>query len=400
MRGRNIAVVYAKELRDMLRDRRTIISMIVVPVVILPALVIGLVSVATKVVGHARQEIPKVMLLGGTDSADTVAALRALPNIQFVPPGADYTNLISDKKIRAAVEIPPGFDAAVQNGESTSVRIYTYQGEMKSEMAAESLRQFFRRRSEAVVDRRLAGRHIDKKVLTPFAIQTTNVASPAKVSGNLVGMVLPYIIVLMCLTGTIYPAIDLTAGEKERGTMETLLSSPVGRTDLVLGKGLVVLTVSLATVMLSLASNGLALMGLKNVTGSVAQAAGLHIVIDPGTFCAVSAMMLPLAIFFSALNLAIGLFARGTKEANSYLQPLLLFAIIPAAAAGFPGIEMDYRMALIPIFNVSLACKEILAGSFHWNFMALVFLSMCAYAAVAVAAAVAMFHRENVLFRT
>ena len=400
MSRRNIALVYRKELRDLLRDRRTIISMIVVPVVVMPLLMTGLALAAVKLGGKMQKEIPKVMVLGGADSPATMAALRTNNAFSFVPPSPDFTNLISDKQINAAIGLPANFDAAVQAGEATAVTIYTYEGEFKSMIAWQSLEQFFRSRRDRIVGERLAEHQLPEKLLTPFEIRKTNVASPTKVSGNLIGMVLPYLVIVMCMTGAIYPSIDLTAGEKERGTMETLLCSPVARTHLVLGKGLVVLTVSLATACLSLVSNGAALVLLKKVIGDAAKGNALPLTIDPSALLAVMVMMLPLAIFFSGAMLAIGLYSRSAKEANSYLQPLLIVTIIPAAVAALPGVELNYRLALVPVLNVSLAGREIMSGLFHWNFMAVVFLSMCLYAAVAVAVAVALFKREDVLFRT
>ena len=271
MSRRNIGLVYRKELRDLLRDRRTIVSMIVMPVVVMPLLMTVLGLSAVKLGGKVRQEIPKVMVLGGEDSTNTLAALRALNAFAFVPPSQDFTNLISDKKISAAIAIPTNFDAAVQAGEAAAVTIYTYEGEFKSTIAAQSLDQFFRSRRDHIVRERLADRHLPEKLLAPFEIRQTNVASPQKVSGNLIGMILPYLVIIMCMTGAIYPSVDLTAGEKERGTMETLLCSPVARTHLVLGKGLVVLTVSLVTACLSLVSNGAALMLLKDLMGNSAK---------------------------------------------------------------------------------------------------------------------------------
>ena len=103
---------------------------------------------------------------------------------------------------------------------------------------------------------RLESRGVPVEVLKPFTIQRQNVAPPAKVTGSLLGGILPYIIIMLCLTGAMYPALDVTAGEKERGTMETILCCPVGRTELVLGKFLMVLTASLGTVLLSLLSMG------------------------------------------------------------------------------------------------------------------------------------------------
>jgi sodium transport system permease protein len=397
---RFIGIVYRKELRDLLRDRRTLVSMIVMPVIVVPLLMTGFGLASVKLGGKVRQEIPKVMVLGGADSPATMAALRTNNAFSFVPPSPDFTNLISDKQINAAIGLPANFDAAVQAGEATAVTIYTYEGEFKSMIAWQSLEQFFRSRRDRIVGERLAEHQLPEKLLTPFEIRKTNVASPTKVSGNLIGMVLPYLVIVMCMTGAIYPSIDLTAGEKERGTMETLLCSPVARTHLVLGKGLVVLTVSLATACLSLVSNGAALVLLKKVIGDAAKGNALPLTIDPSALLAVMVMMLPLAIFFSGAMLAIGLYSRSAKEANSYLQPLLIVTIIPAAVAALPGVELNYRLALVPVLNVSLAGREIMSGLFHWNFMAVVFLSMCLYAAVAVAVAVALFKREDVLFRT
>ena len=113
---------------------------------------------------------------------------------------------------------------------------------MKSGFAAESLEQFFRQRKEEIVNRRLDERHVSQTLLEPFYVTRANVVSEKKVTGSLLGMILPYMVIVMCITGAIYPAVDLTAGEKERGTMETLLCSPAPRTHLVLGKVLVVMT--------------------------------------------------------------------------------------------------------------------------------------------------------------
>jgi sodium transport system permease protein len=400
MNLRNLRLVYRKELRELLRDRRTMISMIVVPVVVMPLLMTGMGLTFVKLAGKVRQEIPKVMTLGGEDSTNTLAALQALKAFAFVPASRDFTNLISDKKLNAAIQIPKGFDAAVQAGETTTVTIYDYEGEFKSMFAAHALDQFFRQQRDHVVSQRLAERHVPEKLLTPFEIRQTNVASAKKVSGNLIGMILPYLVIIMCMTGAIYPSVDMTAGEKERGTMETLLCSPVARTHLVLGKGLVVLTVSLATACLSLCANGLAVVLLKKLTAEAGKPSPLPLTIDLSSLAAVLVMMLPLAIFFSGAMLAIGLFSRSAKEANSYLQPLLILTVIPAAAAVLPGIELNYRLALVPVLNVSLAGREILSGLYHWHYIAVVFGSMCLYAAVSVLVAVALFKREDVLFRT
>jgi sodium transport system permease protein len=111
-------------------------------------------------------------------------------------------------------------------------------------------------------------------------------------------------------------------------------------------------------------------------------------------------MALPLAVLFSAGLITISLFAKSYKEAQSYISPLMIVVIVPAVAAMLPGVELTAKLALIPILNVSLLCKELVTGTYHWNFIALIFLSTCVYASAALYLAVKMFQREDVLFRS
>jgi len=181
--------------------------------------------------------------------------------------------------------------------------------------------------------------------------------------------------------------------------METLLCSPVRRRHLVLGKVLIVLTVSLTTGFLAVASNGAGLLAMKSITGGAKGAAIVPMDLDPLALAAICVVMVPVAAFLSAVLIAAGLFARSTKEANSYLQPLLLLVLLPAIAGAMPGMEINPHLALIPILNVNLLSREILTGIWHWNYVALVFGSTCLYAAVAIGVAIALYQREEVLFR-
>jgi sodium transport system permease protein len=199
-----------------------------------------------------------------------------------------------------------------------------------------------------------------------------------------------------------YPAMDLTAGEKERGTIETILASPVGRTELVAGKFLMVLTASVATAMLSLGSFAVTFSVPLKMMKEFGRAAGggMSFVISGKGVAAVFFMVLPLAVMFSAALLAISLLARSYKEAQSYIQPLVIVVILPAVAALLPGVELNAKLALIPILNTSLVSKEILTGNYPWGMILLIFGSSCLYAVAALGVAVAAFKRESVLFRT
>jgi len=111
-------------------------------------------------------------------------------------------------------------------------------------------------------------------------------------------------------------------------------------------------------------------------------------------------MALPLAVFFAAVLLTISLFAKTYKEAQSYLTPMTFLVVIPAVASLLPGVELTPKLALVPILSTSLVCKEIVAGTFHWNYITLILLSSSVYAAAGLFLAVKMFQRESVLFRS
>jgi sodium transport system permease protein len=211
----------------------------------------------------------------------------------------------------------------------------------------------------------------------------------------------PYFVIILSLTGAMYPAMDLTVGEKERGTIETILCSPISRISLVLGKFFLVLTASLATTALAIASMGLTLAAAGKMVRDLPQVSsmGLQFQVTPATVIWVFVMVVPLAILFSAALLAISVFAKSFKEAQSYLSPLTIVVIAPAIVSILPGVELNAGLALVPILNTSLVSKEIVSGTYHWNYIALIFGSSCVYAAAALWVAIRLFQREDVLFR-
>jgi sodium transport system permease protein len=403
MSMRNIGIVYRKELTDSLRDRRTLISMIAVPLLVMPLLTIGMGALSVSLVDLARREIPDVMILGGDDSPRVMAELQRLQDVHIVPAKPDYADEISDKRIRAAVEIPQGFEAKLAAGEPATVKIYMYEGELKSGFGADRLQRFFNELRERTIREHLEARLLPETVARPFEIEEKNVAPPEKVGGALLGGIVPYFVILLCLTGAMYPAMDLTAGEKERGTIETILCSPVSRTHLVLGKFLMVLTASIATAVLSIVSMAISFgAGKKMLLAFTFGAAdeALQITITGKAMASIFFVVLPLAVFFSAALLALSLFAKSFKEAQSYISPLMIVVVLPAVAALLPGVDLNPALALVPVLNTSLIGKEIITGTYHWDLIALIFLSSSAYAAVALAIAVKLFQREDVLFRT
>jgi sodium transport system permease protein len=404
MSMRNIGIVYRKELTEALRDRRTLITTFLVPLLLIPVLGAGFTGVMSAVIGNAKKEKPRIMIIGGDDSPGVVEALRKNAKINVVPTSEDWKDLVVEKKIRAAVEIPPSFQADLSRGQAKTVKINVYGGELKSEFAAANIESLLKEYRDSVATERLTANHLPAELLKPFDVKRQNIAPPEKEAGAILGGIIAYMLILMCLNGAMHPAIDLTAGEKERGTMETILSSPVSRTHLVLGKFLLVMTASLITALL--------LMVSVSVSSAVLQKSGaLNQMVDegepvpqlslgPAAVASVIIMAVPLSVLFSAGLFTIALFAKSHKEAQSYIAPLMFLVVIPAVSAMLPGVELTPKLAIVPLLNVSLLCKELVTGEYHWNFIILIFLSTCVYAAGALYLAVKMFQRESVLFRS
>jgi sodium transport system permease protein len=401
---RNVGVVYRKELLEALRDRRTLITTFLVPLLMIPVLGSGFTAAMSMVLGDVNKEKPKVMIVGGEDSPAVVDALRTNSKLRVVPTTPDWKSLVIEKRIRAAVEIPAGFQEHLGSGQTNAVRIDVYGGEIKSEKAAATIDGALHEYRDSVATQRLEANHLPAELLKPFEVKRQNIAPPEKEAGAILGGIIAYMLILMCLQGAMHPAIDLTAGEKERGTMETILSSPVSRTHLVLGKFLLVATASLVTATLLMVSVSVSTSVLQksHVLEQMADEGEVmpHLSLGPQAIASVTIMVLPLTVLFSAGLITIALFAKSHKEAQSYIAPLMFLVIIPAISAMLPGVELTPKLAIVPLLNVSLLCKELVTGEYHWNYIVLIFASTCVYAAAALYLAVKMFQRESVLFRS
>jgi sodium transport system permease protein len=398
MSWRNIVTIYSKELLDSVRDRRTLVSVIVIPTFVMPALILGAGRVATAAVYRAKQEIPRVMVVGGADSPDVCASLGESGKFRVESASADWKAQISDKRVRAAVEIPAGFERALETGPAPAVTVYFYQGELKSGLAADGLRGFFTGLRDQAAARLLRAHGISPVLARPFEVRQTNVAPSERIVGNTVGGIVAYFIIFLCLTGALYPALDLTAGEKERGTMEMLLCTPVARGDIVIGKFLMVLTGSLSSVLFSLISMAATILVAGSALGAAAGAG--ETLVDPLGVLGVLAMIVPIAVLFSAVLFSVALCARTFKEAQSYVAPMAIVVALLCVGGMIPGIDLSAKLALVPILNISLVCREMLSGVWHWGFISAILASTALYAALALALAVWLFRRESVVFRT
>jgi sodium transport system permease protein len=192
------------------------------------------------------------------------------------------------------------------------------------------------------------------------------------------------------------PAIDLFAGEKERGTIETLLTSPVNRAQILIGKMIVVTTIGLMSATIALI--GL-FVSLNMLDADSELMSAINQILSPKLILTLYLLLVPLAFFFAGVMIPISVYSRSYKEAQSILTPLNIVMVLPAMAGFFPGVELDYTTAFIPIVNVVLATKAIIAGNADMVLIAITFISLILLAALSIVIAMKQFGKESMVLR-
>jgi sodium transport system permease protein len=398
MKLKKVRIIYFKEMRETLRDRRTLISTILIPIILFPVLMFGMSGVVVMMLKKTEAEATKVALIGAEHAPTFVSLLLEGDDFQKLDV-EDFKLALKGKEIHAALEFPPDFEQQLVREENSEVTIYYDAAEIRSSIASEKLFGRLKDYQDTLVTERLKGRSIERSVLHPLEIKRENLAPEEKMGGFMLGMFLPYMIVILAMIGATYPAIDLTAGEKERGTLETILVTPVSRLDIATGKFLTVMTASVITIILATTSMSLSAgLGFSQMSKWGMEQASFSI--KPLSIMLLLLLMLPLAALFSSALLSVALFAKSYKEAQSYISPLMFVVILPAMVSFIPGIELNWGLAFVPIVNISLASREVLLGTFRWEFIILIFLSTFIYASFSIFVTKRLFEKEDVLFRT
>jgi len=204
--------------------------------------------------------------------------------------------------------------------------------------------------------------------------------------------------VLFCLMGAMYPAIDLFTGEKERGTIETILSVPASRLQILIGKMMVVVISGVVSGVLTILGLYLAMKLTPDIPDFMKDIAAD--ILSPSSLLWIILMLIPLTTFFSGVLIPASIYSKSFKEAQSLIQPLVFVVIMPLIVGMMPGIELNTMTALIPVVNVALATKEIIAGTIDYGLLALVFLSLFAFAAIGILICVRWFGHEGNILRT
>ncbi|HEY3352149.1 MAG TPA: ABC transporter permease [Polyangia bacterium] len=329
---------------------------------------------------------------------DLVAAAAGDPARDPARRAAALRAAVRAERVTAAIAFPADAPARLAAGEAAEVTLYYLAVSDRSTAARDALHQVLRDTGTRITRERLAARGLPGELTAPLKARSSRLPGPGALV-KLVSQLVPYLIILFAFLGAMYPAIDLGAGEKERGTLETLLLAPVSRQAIILGKFGAILVASIVSAVLATLSLVVSLQ-LGFLAGSAA--AGDPLTLRAGEALAAILLVVPVGCIFSALLLGLSVYAKGFKEAQSYASPLLIGIILPAFVSFLPGVRLDYRMAALPIVNLSLALREIFIGDLDQRLgeLGLVLGSTALEAALLLWLTARFARREAVLFRS
>ncbi|MBX2949736.1 MAG: ABC transporter permease [Crocinitomicaceae bacterium] len=381
-----IVTIFKKELIETLRDKRTLIVMIVIPALLFP-LIFKITSsfsrdmsekAATKtlIVGYVGEEGRVLEELKASDAAE-----KGKYKWKKIADTTAVKEAIQADSIQLGLYLGEGVEGMIYGNKTAKIKIFHDATNLGyRERFEQKVQQF----NEKMTQERLDSLKIDKQLFNVLDVQEVNVASTQEMIGKMAGGMLPYIFIIFGFIGCMYPAIDLFTGEKERGTVETLLTTPVPRWKILTGKmGVVVVSGLIAA---SFAIGGLYFSAQSITSGKSME--GLSAVLDslfsPGTLITMFALVIPLVIFFAGIMVPVTVYAKSFKEAQSIITPLNIAVLVPAMIGMFPGIEYSVETAFIPVINVVLATKEIIAGTIDYTLYACTLFSLIVLAFVAV----------------
>jgi sodium transport system permease protein len=389
---RVIRTVVGKELRETLRDRRTLIIMVVVPVLLYPLMLVLIEQIA--LFGRRTLEADAVQVAVVGAAPDAFRFIDGHPDIRAIQADAPPMRDLRAGAVDAVLVFPPG-----EWSETGTNRLELhYDGARERSGYARGLLQ--RRLGEwagMMTAERLRVQGLPDSFAEPLAVDEASIATAQDVGGYMLGRFLPLILILMTVLGAFYPSIDLAAGEKERGTLEALLTAPVPADHLVLGKFITAALMGLTAATLNLASM---LLTFQSGLVGFGDTVDIQFQLPARSALLIFAVLALLAVLFSALFLGIAVRSHSFKEAQNSLTPVYILSLVPAMLPMMPGTVFTTGFALMPVAGVGFLFRELMSGTAPPGPSVIAIAATAFYAALALVFAARAFGREDVLFGT
>lgn len=419
MGTRVLKILVKKEMLDVFRDKKTVFIMLVIPIILYPLIFLGAMQLMAFITSSMEKQEYKIVVAaedegrflhkleefrqdgsesteGGarTDGEASAAEEEQSYEITIVDPDSitDYETALNEEEIDAYVS------GGLQDGK-IRYDVYYLSSADNSSYAAGLMMDAFDALKEELSKQMITEEGLDvQAVFEPIAYARRDIASSEQSIGSIMGSILPFMLVISLLMGTMYPAIDTTAGERERGTLETILTLPVTNRQLIVSKFITVAAIGIVSALLNILSMGAItfymykMLDMQTDMGAFDPAKFI-----PAIFVCILAVF-AFSLFISAVAMCVTSFAKSYKEANNYITPLMLVVMFVGYVGFIPNIELTQTMAMVPVANICLLVKNMLLFKVDYAVIAIVLLSNVAYAVIAILFLSKIYDSEAILF--
>ncbi|MFH1597734.1 MAG: ABC transporter permease [Patescibacteria group bacterium] len=393
-----ILTVWKKELKDTIRDRRTLMVAIVMPIVFMPLLTVGTFKLQESRIKSAQEKTAVVAINHHDSNPQLLEYFKSQDKIEIKEGIIDYKQSINNGEIDVFIDPVENFQEKVTTDQTAPIIIYEKSTEYDSDTASSKVSAMLQAYNNLISSQKVVQAGLDPSVLQSIEIHKEDLATSEEKGGFFLGFLLPMFLVVFAIIGGMYMAIDISAGEKERKTLEALLLVPLSRLHIVTGKFLAVATASITTVVLSIVSMYASLKIWPPDFGD--EFNGLEFNLGGSTVLIMIGVGILLSVMFASLLLAVAIFAKSYKEAQNYVMPLYLLVILPVSLLNsLPGFKPATTFFYIPAVNAVMLFKEILMSGYQASHIIATFVSLLVFSFISIFVAAKIFSRESILFR-
>ena len=397
-------ILLIKEIKHLFRDTKTIVQTVVVPTFITPLLIGGIFWYVGSIATEETKKTYDISIYSSSGSPliDEISKSERL-QINNEASIEAVVEAVTQDNSEIGLVLEDSFLEDLVSNNSAQLTIYSKDIDTFSQ-AQSIVLNIVDDYEDTIRSNRLELLNLDENYVNPITINEEDLTTEEESAGSIFGAILALFFVMYVISGAMYPAIDLGAGEKERGTMETLISTNISSVDIIIGKMLSVTSSAILTATFSMLGFAIPLVVIfLFYADSVNEYffALLSAIVNPIALLGVFVLIIPLSVFVGAFLLAISVYAKTPKEAGLLLGNVLIVFIIPCYIPLInPGLELDFVGALIPCYNLALITNNLIAGTVDWFLYSVALISTIVYCCIAIYITYIMFDDENVIFRS
>jgi len=405
MNIKHVFTVFKKEVRDIARDRKTLLTNLIVPIILMPVLITLMGGSIERMEKDISENI--TVALSENSYTDEIRNLvegeifKDYPNISVNGVVSDPIQSVRNDEVRFVIEVEPDFAEKLAMGQPYNITVIYDQSDTKSSGSYGIIASAINEYNQKVVHKRLESMNIDPGILEPVKIVQSNAAIEKAGSNMMIMMMIPMLVSMLIAVGGIPAATDLVAGEKERGTFEPLLTTQSSRMSILLGKYFTVTLFSIVSVIAQFTGLVVAILMKPSFFNMANPGGSISVSIPPAALILSILITITLGMVFASLQLAVSTYARSFKEAQTYLSFFIFIAMIPAyATMMMQPDDIKFVMFFIPLMNAIASLKMVLGNVINYTNLVVALGTSVLYVIISLVFTASLFNREEVLFRS